>query len=90
MLAALNSARYRQLLDRLDQAVRQPRVVTADLSLSKIAARQFKKLRKKARAAGAKGVDLTALKDRAACRTKEQVARMRSGTPSVGRPALAA
>jgi CHAD domain-containing protein len=46
LLAALESPRYRQLLSRLDEAVRQPRVVTADLSLSRIAARQFRKLRK--------------------------------------------
>jgi hypothetical protein len=57
LLAALNSARYRQLLDRLDQAVRQPRVVTADLSLSKIAARQFKKLRKGVKALPAEPSD---------------------------------
>jgi CHAD domain-containing protein len=46
LLAALDSPRYRELLSRLDEAVRQPRVVTADLSLPRIAARQFKKLRK--------------------------------------------
>jgi CHAD domain-containing protein len=46
LLAALDSSRYRELLRRLDEAVRQPRVVTADLSLPRIAARQFKKLRK--------------------------------------------
>jgi len=50
LLAALDSARYRDLLDRLDQAVRQPRVVAADLSLPKIAARQFKKLGKAVKA----------------------------------------
>ena len=35
---------------RLDEAVRQPRVATADLSLPRIAARQFKKLRKAVKA----------------------------------------
>jgi len=50
LLAALDSPRYRELLRRLDEAVRQPRVATADLSLPRIAARQFKKLRKAVKA----------------------------------------
>jgi CHAD domain-containing protein len=57
LLAALDSARYRQLLCGLDQAVRQPRVVSADLSLPKIAGRQFKKLRKAVKALPAEPSD---------------------------------
>jgi len=48
--AALDGPRYLQLLDRLDNAVEYPRVVTAKLSLPAIAAGQFRKLRKAVKA----------------------------------------
>ena len=48
--AALDSPRYGKLLDRLDQAIQHPRVVTADISLPDIAAGQFRKLRKAVKA----------------------------------------
>ena len=57
LVVALDSPRYRELLSRLDEAVRQPRVVTADLSLPRMAARQFKKLRKAVRALPAEPSD---------------------------------
>ena len=57
LLGALDSRRYRELLSRLDEAVRQPRVVTAELSLPRIAARQFKKLRKAVKALPAEPAD---------------------------------
>ena len=56
-LSAPDSPRYRELLSRLDEAVRQPRVVTADLSLPQIAARQFKNLRKAVKALPAEPSD---------------------------------
>jgi len=56
-LSALDSPRYRELLSRLDEAVRQPRVVTANLSLPQIAARQFKSLRKAVKALPAEPSD---------------------------------
>jgi CHAD domain-containing protein len=46
LLAALDGKRYGLLLDRLEHAVRRPKVVAADLSLTSVAAGQFKKLRK--------------------------------------------
>ncbi len=48
--AALDGPRYLKLLDRLDNAVEYPRVVTAKLSLPAIAAGQFRKLRKAVKA----------------------------------------
>jgi CHAD domain-containing protein len=57
LLGALDSLRYRELLSRLDEAVRQPRVVTANLFLPQIAARQFKKLRKAVKALPAEPTD---------------------------------
>src|SRR5215470_3773721 len=50
LLAALDSPRYRGLLSRLDQAARHPRALTADFALAEIAARQFKRARKAAKA----------------------------------------
>jgi CHAD domain-containing protein len=50
VLAALDSPRYAKLLDRLEEAVRRPRVVAADLSLAAVARGAFKKLRKAVRA----------------------------------------
>ena len=50
LLAALDGPRYIKLLDRLDDAIEHPRVVTAKLSLPAIAAGQFKKLRKAVKA----------------------------------------
>jgi len=56
MLAGLRSERYLHLLDRLEEAVREPRVVAPDVSLADIAAVEFKKLR---RAVGALGDEPT-------------------------------
>jgi len=50
LLAALDGPRYIKLLDRLDDAIEHPRVVTAKLSLPAIAAGQFKKLRRAVKA----------------------------------------
>jgi CHAD domain-containing protein len=50
VLAALDSPRYAKLLGRLEDAVRQPRVVATDLSIPDVAAGAFKKLRKAVRA----------------------------------------
>lgn len=46
VLAALDSPRYAKLLGRLEDAVRHPRVVAANLSIPDVAAGAFKKLRK--------------------------------------------
>src|SRR4030095_16918220 len=46
VLAALDSPRYAKLLGRLEDAVRHPRVVAANLSIPGVAAGAFKKLRK--------------------------------------------
>src|SRR5262249_7882519 len=46
ILAVLDGGRYGKLLGRLELAVQRPKVVAADLSLSAVAAKQFKKLRK--------------------------------------------
>src|SRR5436309_259318 len=48
--SAGSGPRYLKLLDRLDNAVEYPRVVTAKLSLPAIAAGQFRKLRKAVKA----------------------------------------
>jgi CHAD domain-containing protein len=46
---ALSSARYYRLLDELESATRGPRVRRSDISLSRLAGREFKRLRKRAR-----------------------------------------
>ena len=43
--SALAGPRYRRLLHRLDAALRRPRVVTPELSLRDVAAKEFEKLR---------------------------------------------
>lgn len=50
ILAALDGGRYGKLLSRLELAIQRPKVVAADLSLSAVAAEQFKKLRKAVKA----------------------------------------
>jgi len=50
ILAAIDGGRYGKLVRRLELAVRRPKVVAADLSLSAVAAAQFKKLRKAVKA----------------------------------------
>jgi len=50
IVATLEGERYAKLLDRLEQAIRRPKVVSADLSLPIVAAGQFKKLRKAVKA----------------------------------------
>src|SRR5262244_2413514 len=50
ILAVLDGGRYEKLLSRLELAVQRPKVVAADLSLSAVAAEQFKKLRKAVKA----------------------------------------
>lgn len=52
--SALESERYGKLLDRLAEAVEAPPVRKADLSLEAVAAREFEKLRRKARRLGPK------------------------------------
>src|SRR5207244_5956697 len=49
-LAALDSPRYAQLVDALEQALRDPRIVEDELHLVRRARRQFKKLRKAVKA----------------------------------------
>jgi CHAD domain-containing protein len=85
LLAALDSPRYPELLRRLEEAVRQPRVVTADLSLPRIAARQFKKLRKAVKALSAEPSD----GDLHAVRIKVKHARYAAelAEEEIGRPA---
>jgi CHAD domain-containing protein len=46
LLVALNDPRYFKLQDRLEDAIQHPRVVAVDVSLSDVAAGEFKKLRK--------------------------------------------
>jgi len=50
ILAVLDGGRYEKLLSRLELAVQRPKVVAVDLSLSAVAAEQFKKLRKAVKA----------------------------------------
>ena len=54
---ALASDRYVKLLDRLGSAVEAPPVRAAELSLEKVVAREFKKLRRRARELGPKASD---------------------------------
>lgn len=54
---ALGGERYVKLLDRLAAAVEAPPVRTAELSLERVVAREFKKLRRRARNLGAKATD---------------------------------
>ncbi|MGZ4318896.1 MAG: CYTH and CHAD domain-containing protein [Gaiellaceae bacterium] len=46
---ALSSARYYRLLDELESATRGPRVQRSDIPLGRLARREFKRLRKRAR-----------------------------------------
>jgi CHAD domain-containing protein len=46
---AFSSARYYRLLDELESATRGPRVRRGDISLARLAEREFKRLRKRAR-----------------------------------------
>jgi CHAD domain-containing protein len=46
---ALSSARYYRLLDELESATRGPRVRRSDISLGRLAEREFKRLRKRGR-----------------------------------------
>jgi CHAD domain-containing protein len=55
--AALAGERYGKLLDRLAAAVEAPPVRNAELSLESVVAREFKKLRKRARGLGPKATD---------------------------------
>ena len=54
---ALASDRYFQLLDSLEAAVRGPRVRRGEVSLAKLAAREFNRLRKVARRLGPESTD---------------------------------
>ena len=57
MLEAMQSPRYFKLLDDLDVATRTPRVVDPAVPLKKIAAKEFKKLRRSVKALGANPSD---------------------------------
>ena len=57
MLDALRSQRYCRLLDRLDEAVAQPRVVMADVSLRPIAADEYVRLQRAVLAHGPQPTD---------------------------------
>jgi CHAD domain-containing protein len=85
IVATLEGERYAKLLDRLEQAIRRPKVVSADLSLPIVAAGQFKKLRKavKAMLKDPSSTDLHAV------RIKVKRARYAAelAQPIVGRPA---
>ena len=82
---ALSGERYLKLLDRLTSAVEAPPVRRADLSLEKVAAREFKKLRRAARKLGPKSspeqvhrARILAKRARYAAELAEPVARKRS------------
>jgi len=85
ILAALDGGRYEKLLSRLGHAVRRPRVIAADFSLSTVAADQFKKLRKAVKALPKKPSDA----DLHAVRIKVKRARYAAELAQtiVGRPA---
>ena len=82
---ALSGERYLKLLDRLTSAVEAPPVRRADLSLEKVAAREFKNLRRAARKLGPKSsaeqvhrARILAKRARYAAELAEPVARKRS------------
>jgi CHAD domain-containing protein len=82
---ALSGERYLKLLDRLTSAVEAPPVRRADLSLEKVAAREFKKLRRAARKLGPKSsaeqvhrARILAKRARYAAELAEPVARKRA------------
>src|SRR5262250_1271260 len=85
ILAALDGGRYGKLLSRLELAVQRPKVVAADLSLSAVAAEQFKKLRKAVKALPGEPSD----SDLHAVRIRLKRARYAAelAQPIVGRPA---
>ena len=85
ILAALDGGRYEKLLSRLGHAVRRPKMIAADLSLSTVAADQFKKLRKAVKALPKKPSDA----DLHAVRIKVKRARYAAelAQPIMGRPA---
>jgi len=85
ILAALDGGHYGKLLSRLELAVQRPKVVSADLSLSAVAAEQFKKLRKAVKALPGEPSD----SDLHAVRIRLKRARYAAefAQPIVGRPA---
>ena len=52
---ALSSARYFRLLDEVESATRGPRVRRSQISLRRLARREFKRLRKKAQRLSLRG-----------------------------------
>jgi CHAD domain-containing protein len=85
IVAALAGRRYARLLDRLEDAVRRPRVVAADVSLPAVAAGQYKKLRKAVKALSSEPDE----RDLHAVRIRVKRARYAAelAEPLVGRPA---
>jgi len=85
ILVALDGGRYGRLLGRLGHAIQRPKVVAANLSLSSVAADQFKKLHKAVKALPKEPSDV----DIHAVRIKVKRARYAAelAQPIVGRPA---
>ena len=85
ILVALDGERYGRLLGRLGHAIQRPKVVAANLSLSSVAADQFKKLHKAVKALPKAPSDV----DIHAVRIKVKRARYAAelAQPIVGRPA---
>ena len=74
LLAALDSARYARLLAMLEETVSAPPVATSDMSLERVAQREFKRLERRIKALGA------APSNDALHRTRIQAKRLRYAT----------
>jgi CHAD domain-containing protein len=85
ILAALDSARYLMLLDRIEDTISRPPVVDGDVSLADVADREWRKLRKTVKALPATPTDA----DLHAVRIKAKRARYAGelAVPEAGHPA---
>jgi CHAD domain-containing protein len=85
LMKALTSDRYFALLDQLTAAVEHPPVETVDVSLRKLAAREFARVRRRAASAGGSPTDESLHKLRIATKRARYAAEL--ATPVRGKPA---
>jgi len=82
---ALSSDRYYRLLDELESATRGPRVRRSDISLGKLARREFKRLRKQARRLNWASTDAELHRTRIFCKRARYAAEL--AEPDLGKRA---
>jgi len=82
---ALSSARYYRLLDELESATRGPRVRRSEISLARLARREFERLRKQARRLNWASTDAELHRARILCKRARYTAEF--AEPDLGKPA---